>query len=80
MKRVVDYIKVDMARAKSDLNAIVREVESWPDDKKEAFANFWYEMHANGAEVGETLFKNGVLYCAISDDLRRAVAEWGRIS
>ena len=74
MSKVVARIKCDtrkwnefFAKAKAAL----------PEEKKAAFADHWYKMQENGCVVGETIFHNGTVYCAPSDDFRRALAEFG---
>ena len=69
-------ITVKASRANDDIQEIARVVENWPPRKKDAFSKHWKSMEAHGCEIADTLFKNSTLHVAISDDFRRAVAEF----
>jgi hypothetical protein len=48
-----------------------------PEEKREAFAEFWWNLEDAGCEMSETVFHDGAVYCTPSDDFRRALAEFG---
>jgi len=76
MSKIVAQIKVDTRRWSDFFN---KAMAALPDSKKEAFAAHWYSLEDAGCVVGETLFRNGTVYCAPSDDFRRALADFGVI-
>ena len=74
MSKVVMTVKCNMQRW-SDF--IDKAMAALPDDKKQAFAAHWHGLQQNGCVAAETVFHNGTVYCAPSDDFRRALAEFG---
>lgn len=74
MSKVVATIKCDTRRWADFLD---RAMAALPESKMEAFAEHWYELQDNGCVLAETIFRNGTIYCAPSDDFRRALAEFG---
>jgi hypothetical protein len=73
----VEAIQMDMRRW-DDFMAEVRPIlDAWPEEKREAFAEFWWNLEDAGCEASETVFHGGTVYCAPSDDFRRALAEFG---
>lgn len=74
MKKVVMSISLNTKKWYDFFEMAMAEL---PDEKKEAFAAHWYSLEDAGCVIAEFLFRNGTLYCAPSDDFRRALAEFG---
>ena len=70
-------ITIRAQRAFSFIDGLAQAIEKWPDAKKDRFSDHWRGLEANGAELVDFLFVNGTLHAAISDDFRRAMAEFG---
>lgn len=70
-------ISFTMAKVNEFLDQVTPHMAEWPDDKKRAFEKHWKAMEKNGAETVDTIWSGGVVYCAVSDDFRRALAEFG---
>lgn len=74
---IVERVRIDM-RKFDDFMADVRPMlDAMPEEKRVAFAEFWWNLEDAGCEVAETVFHDGAVYCAPSDDFRRALAEFG---
>ena len=74
---IVERIRVDMRRWDDFMSEVKPILDAWPNQKREAFSAHWYSMQDAGCEMAETVFHNGAVYCAPSDDFRRALAEFG---
>lgn len=70
-------IAVDLSRIDSFMSTLVPLIEVMPQEAKDKLGEHWSAMEKGGAQLTETLFRNGVLYACISDDFRRALAEFG---
>lgn len=77
MTKIVERIKVDMQRWDDFMAQARPMLDAMPQEKREAFAEFWWNLEDAGCEVAETVFHNGTVYCTPSDDFRRALAEFG---
>lgn len=74
MSKVVMSIPIKTQRWSDFLE---KAMTALPDEKKEAFASHWYSLQDAGCVVAETIFHDGAVHCAPSDDFRRALAEFG---
>lgn len=72
-------IKTRTGKAVEFLDQVAPIIEAWPDSKRRRFDDHWNALAANGAEIADMLWdgKRMTLYCAISDDYRRALADFG---
>jgi len=70
-------ITINYDRTTAFLDTAMKQVAAWPDDKRLAFIDHWNAMQANGCQPVETLFRDGVMHVAPSDDLRRAFMAFG---
>jgi hypothetical protein len=77
MSKTVERIRVDMRKWNDFMTEVKPILDAWPDNKREAFAEFWWDLEDAGCEAAETVFHDGAVYCAPSDDFRRALAEFG---
>ena len=77
MARCVIEIKVKMDRFQSFLDRASAIVDEMPEGTRTDVWAHWDAMQANGCELSQMLFKDGILHCAPSDDLRRAFAKFG---
>ena len=70
-------ITMNMMKASDYLEAISEQVTGWPQEKKNRFADHWKGLERDGAEICASLFVDGTLFVAVSDDFRRAMADFG---
>lgn len=70
-------ISIRNDRATAFLDELRRKTEDWPQSKRDAFSDRWRVLQANGCELCDMLFKDGVLHVAMSDDFRRLLVEFG---
>jgi hypothetical protein len=69
-------IRVDLSSAQRDMDALFLEISGWSDAKIEAFQDFWNALALEGAQVGDVVYRDGIMTCVLSDDIRRAVADF----
>lgn len=70
-------IGVVNAPAMAFLRDVERLTADWPQSKRDAFSAHWTALEMHGCEMCETMRVGETLFVSVSDDLRRAFAEFG---
>lgn len=70
-------ISIRNDRAMAFLRDLAAKTEDWPQSQRDELCARWRVLEANGCELIDILFKDGVLHVAMSDDFRRLLAEFG---